>query len=143
MMLDPTILVEGGGMFGYPASVTGRTTVRKSSWEIVKGRYGKPVLTPTWGMDVTETEPMDVVKPQVLTEVEGKTLQKGTILQASRPKNVNRDRSDELVQLRVQEDKRTIPNQIIGKKRSEMTTAEYDMPIYGVETDGQWRTVTQ
>ena len=86
MMLDPTILVEGGGMAGYPASVTGRTTVRTSSWEIVKGRYGKPVLTPTWGMDVTETEPMDVVKPQILTEVEGKTLQKGTILQASRPK---------------------------------------------------------
>ena len=132
----------GGGMAGYPVSVTGRTTVRKSSWEIVKGRYGKPVLTPIWGMGVTESEPTDVVKPQRLTEVEGKTLQKGTILKASRPKNMNRDRSDELVQHRVQEDKRTIPNQIIGKERSEMTTAEYEMPIYGVETDGLWRTVT-
>ena len=129
-------------MAGYPVSVTGRTTVRKSSWEIVKGRYGKPVLTPIWGMDVTESEPTDVVKPQILTAVEGKTLQKGTILKTGRPKNMNRDRSDELVQHRVQEDKRTIPNQVIGKERSEMTTAEYEMPIYGVETDGPWRTVT-
>ena len=55
---------------------------------------------------------------------------------------MNRDRSDELVQHRVQEDKRTIPNQVIGKERSETTTAEYEMPIYGVETDGPWRTVT-
>ena len=129
-------------MARYPVSVTGRTTVRKSSWEIVKGRYGKPVLTPIWGMDVTESEPTDVVIPQILTEVEGKTLQKGTILKASRPKSMNRDRSDEWVQHRVQEDKRTIPNQIIGKERSEMTTAEYEMPIYGVENDGPWRTVT-
>ena len=141
MILDPTIPVEGGGMAGYPVSVTGRTTVRKSSWEIVKGRYGKPVLTPIWGMDVTVSEPTDVVKPQILAAVEGKTLQKGTILKASRPKNMNRDRSDELIQHRVQEDKRTIPNQVIGKERSEMTTAEYEMPIYGVETDGPWRTV--
>ena len=129
-------------MAGYPVSVTGRTTERKSSWEIVKGRYGKPVLTPNWGMDVTESEPTDVVKPQILTAVQGQTLQKGTILKASRPKNMNRDRSDELVQHRVQGDKRTFPNQVIGKERSEMTTAEYEMPIYGVETDGPWRTVT-
>ena len=121
-------------MARYPVSVTGRTTVRTSSWEIVKGRYGKPVLTPTWGMDVTESEPTDVVKPQILTEVEGKTLQKGTIVKASRPKNMNRDRSD---QHRVQEDQfRT------RKERSEMTTAEYEMPKYRVETDGPWRTVT-
>ena len=93
-------------------------------------------------MDVTESEPTDVVKPQILTEVEKKTLHKGTILKASRPKNLNRDRSDELVQHRVQEDNRTIPNQIIEKERSEITTAEYEMPRYGVETDGPWRTVT-
>ena len=55
---------------------------------------------------------------------------------------MNRDRSDELVQHRVQGDKRTFPNQVIGKERSEMTTAEYEMPIYVVETDGPWRTVT-
>ena len=73
-------------MAGYPVSVTGRTTERKSSWEIVKGRYGKPVLTPIWGMDVTESEPTDVVKPQILTAVEGQTLQKGTILKQVGPK---------------------------------------------------------
>ena len=40
MILDPTIPVEGGGgMTGYPVSVNGRMTERKSSWEIVKGRY--------------------------------------------------------------------------------------------------------
>ena len=128
-------------MAGYPASVTGRTTERKSSWEIVKGRYGKPVLTPIWGTDVTGPRPTDVVKPQILTAAEGRTLQKETILKASRPKDMNRDRSDELVQHRVQEAKRTFPDQAIVKERREMTTAEYQMPIYEVETDGPWRTV--
>ena len=122
--------------------MTGKTTVRKSNWEIVKGRYGKPVLTPIWGMDVTDSEPTDVVNPQILTAVEGLTLQKGTIRQASWPKNMNRDRSDELVQHQVQKDERTMPNQVIGKERSETTTAEYEMPIYEVGTDGPWRTVT-
>ena len=109
---------------------------------MIKGRYGKPVLTPIWGMDVTDSEPTDVVKPQILTAVEGQTLQKETILQASWSKNMNRDRSDELVQHRVQKDERIIPNQVIGKERSETTTAEYEMPIYEVGTDGPWRTVT-
>ena len=73
-------------MAGYPVSVTGRTTVRKSSWEIVKGRYGKPVLTPIWGMDVTESEPTDVVKPQILTAVEGKPYRRGQSLKQVGPK---------------------------------------------------------
>ena len=67
-------------MAGYPVSVNGRTTERKSSWEIVKGRYGKPVLTPIWGTDVTESGYTDVVKPPILTAAEGHTSQKETIL---------------------------------------------------------------
>ena len=122
--------------------MTEKTTVRKPNWEIVKGRYGKPVLTPIWGMDVTDSEPTDTVYPQILTAVEERTLQKGTILQASGPNNRNRDRSDELVQQQVQKDERTIPNQVIGKERRETTTAEYEIPIYEVGTDGPWRTVT-
>ena len=122
--------------------MTEKTTVRKSNWEIVKGRYGKPVLTPIWGMDVTDSEPTEAVYPQILTAVEEETLQKGTILQASGPNNRNRDRSDELVQHQVQKDERTIPNQVIGKERRETTTAEYEIPIYEVGTDGPWRTVT-
>ena len=82
--------------------MTEKTTVRKSNWEIVKGRYGKPVLTPIWGMDVTDSEPTEAVYPQILTAVEEQTFQKGTILQASGPNNRNRDRSDELVQHQVQ-----------------------------------------
>ena len=122
--------------------MTEKTTVRKSNWEIVKGRYGKLVLTPIWGMDVTDSEPTDAVYPQILTAVEEQTLQKGTILQASGPNNRNRDRSDELVQHQVQKDERTIPNQVIRKERRETTTAEYEIPIYEVGTDGPWRTVT-
>ena len=77
-----------------------------------------------------------------MTAVEEETLQKGTILQASGPNNRDRDRSDELVQHQVQKDERTIPNQVIGKERRETTTAEYEIPIYEVGTDGPWRTVT-
>ena len=54
-------------MAGYPVSVNGRTTERKSSWEIVKGRYGKPVLTPIWGTDMNESGYNDVVKQTILT----------------------------------------------------------------------------
>ena len=64
-------------MAGYPVSVNGRTTERKSSWEIVKGRYGKPVLTPIWGTDVTESRYIDVVKPPILTAAEGHTSTEG------------------------------------------------------------------
>ena len=60
----------GGGMADYPVSVNGRTTDRKSSWKIVKGRYGKPVLTPIWGTDVTESRYTDVIKPQEMTTAE-------------------------------------------------------------------------
>ena len=93
-------------------------------------------------MDVTDSEPTDAVYPQILIAVEEQTLQKGKILQASKPNNRNRDRSDELVQHQVQKDERTIPNQVIGKERRETTTAEYEIPIYEVGTDGPWRTVT-
>ena len=115
-------------MAEYPVSVNGRTTDRKSSWEIVKGRYGKPVLTPIWGTDVTESGSTDVVKPQILTAAEGHTLQKETILKASRPKDMNRDRFDAPVQHPVQGVKRTFPDQVTVKERREMTTAEYLMP---------------
>ena len=105
------------------------------SWEIVKGRYGKPVLTPIWGTDVTESGSTDVVKPQILTAAEGHTLQKETILKASRPKDMNRDRFDEPVQHPVQGAKRTFPDQATVKERREM------MQKNEVETDGSWRTV--
>ena len=128
-------------MADYPVSVNGRTTDRKSSWKIVKGRYGKPVLTPIWGTDVTESRSTDVVKPQILTAAEGHTLQRETILKASRPKDMNGNRFDEPVQHPVQGVKRTFPDQATVKERREMTTAEYLMPKCEVETDGSWRTV--
>ena len=131
----------GGGMADYPVSVNGRTTDRKSSWKIVKGRYGKPVLTPFWGTDVTESRSNDVVKPQILTAAEGHTLQRETILKASRPKDMHGNRCDEPVQHPVQGVKRTFPDQATVKERREMTTAEYLMPQCEVETDGSWRTV--
>ena len=142
MLLDPTIPVEGGGgMAGYPVSVNGRTTARKSSWEIVKGRYGKPVLTPIWGTDVTESGYTDVVKRPILTATEGHTSQKETILKASRPKDMKQDRFDEPVQHPVQGAKRTFLDQATVKERREMTTAAYLMPINEVEIDRSWRTV--
>ena len=128
-------------MAGYPVSVNGRTTERKSCWEIVKGRYGKPVLTPIWRTDVTESGSTDVVKPPILTAAEGHTSQKETILNASRPKDINQDRFDEPVQHPVQGAKRTFPDQATVKERREMTTAEYLMPINEVETNRSWRTV--
>ena len=131
---------RGGGKADYPVSVNGRTTDRKSSWEIVKGRYGKPVLTPIWGTDVTESGSTDVVKPQILTAAERHTLQMETILKASRPKDMNLDRFDEPMQHPVQGVKRTFPDQATVKERREMTTAEYLMPKNDVETDGSWRT---
>ena len=128
-------------MAGYPVSVNGRTTERKSSWEIVKGRYGKPVLTPIWGTDLTESRDIDVVKPPILTAAEGHTSQKETILKASRPKEMNQDRFDEPVQHPVQGAKRTFPDQATVKERREMPTAECLMPINEVEIDRSWRTV--
>ena len=128
-------------MAGYPVSVNGRTTERKSSWEIVKGRYGKPVLTPIWGTDVTESGYTDVVKPPILTAAEGHNSQRETILKASRPKDMNQDRFDEPVQHPVQGAKKTFLDQATVKERREMTTAEYLMPINEVEIDRSWRTV--
>ena len=128
-------------MAEYPVSVNGRTTDRKSSWIIVKGQYGKPVLTPIWGTDVTESRSTDVVKPQILTTAEGHTLQREMILKASRPKDMNGNRFDEPVQHPVQGVKRTFPDQATVKERREMTTAEYLMPKCEVETDGSWQTV--
>ena len=128
-------------MAGYPVSVNGRTTERKSSWEIVKGRYGKPVLTPIWGTDVTESRYNDVVKPPILTAAEGHNSQRETILKASRPKDMNQDRFDKPVQHPVQGAKKTFLDQATVKERREMTTAEYLMPINEVEIDRSWRTV--
>ena len=128
-------------MDGYPVSVNGRTTARKSSWEIVKGRDGKPVLTPIWGTDVTESGYTDVVKRPIVTAAEGHTSQKETILKTSRPKDMKQDRFDEPVQHPVLGAKRTFLDQATVKERREMTTAAYLMPINEVEIDRSWQTV--
>ena len=77
-------------------------TTKKSSWEIVKDRYGKPVLTPIWGADVTESRCIDVVKPPKMTAAEGHTPRKETILKTSRPKEMDKDRFEQPVQPPVQ-----------------------------------------
>ena len=61
MLLDPTI-PEEGGMIGHPGSLDGRTTKEKTCWNVIKDRYGKPVLIPFCGADVTESGCPGMVK---------------------------------------------------------------------------------
>ena len=68
-------------MTGYPVSLNGRTTKKESNLEIVKDRYGKPVLTPIWGTDVTESRCIDVVKPPMMTAAEGYTPRRRSLKQ--------------------------------------------------------------
>ena len=48
MLLDPTIPGEGGGggTVGYPVPQNGMMKPKRLCLDIVKDRYGKPVLTP-------------------------------------------------------------------------------------------------
>ena len=128
-------------MTGYPVSLNGRTIKKNSSLEIVKDRYGKPVLTPIWGADVTESRCIDVVKPPMMTAAEGYTPRKETILKTSRPNEMDNNRFEQPVQPPVRGANMTLPDQVTIKERREKTAAECLMPLNEVTIDRSWHKV--
>ena len=128
-------------MTGYPVSLNSKTTKKKSSLEIVKDRYGKPVLTPIWGADVTESRCIDVVKPPMMTAAEGHTPRKETILKTSRPNEMDNNRFEQPVQPPVRGANMTLPDQVTVKERREKTAAECLMPLNEVTIDRSWHKV--
>ena len=110
-------------MTGYPVSLNGRTTKKESSLDIVQDRYGKPVLTPIWGTDVTESRCIDVVKPPMMTAAEGYTPRKETILKTSRPNEMDNNRFEQPMQHPVRGANMTLTDQVTIKERRERTTA--------------------
>ena len=128
-------------MTGYPVSLNGRTTQKKSNWNITKDRYGKPVLTPIWGADVTESRCIDVVKPSMMTTAEGQTPRNETILKTSWPKEMDNNRFEKPVQPPVRGANMTLPDQVTVKERREKTAAECLMPLNGVTIDRSWHKV--
>ena len=129
-------------MTGYPVSLNGRTTQKKNSClEIVKGRYGKPVLTPIWGADVTESRCIDVVKPPMMTAAQGYTPRKETIIKTSRPNEMDNNRFEQPVQPPVRGANVTLPDQVTIKERREKTAADCLMPLNEVTIDRSWHKV--
>ena len=115
-------------MTGYPISLNGRTTQNKSSWKLIKDRYGKPVLTPIWGADVTESRCIDVVKPSMMTTAEGQTPRSETILKTSWPNEMDNNRFKQSVQPPVREASMPLSDQVSVEERREKSAAECPMP---------------
>ena len=110
-------------MTGYPVSLNGRTTQKKSSWNIIKDRIGKPVLTPIRGADVAESRCIDVVQPSMMTAAEGQTPRNETILKTSWPKVMDNNRYEQPVQSPVLGANMTLPDQVTVKEKREKTAA--------------------
>ena len=125
-------------MTGYPVPLDSRTTQKKSSWNIIKDRYGKPVLTPIWGADVTESRCIEVVQPSMMTAAEGQTPRKETILKTSWPKIMDNNRFEQPLQPPVRGANMTIPDHVTMKQKSGMTAPECQIPPNGVTIDRSW-----
>ena len=142
-------------MTGYPVSLDGRTTQKKTSWNVIKDRYGKPVLTPIWGADVTESRCIEMVKPSMMTAAEGPTPRKETMLKTSWPKKMDNNRFEQPLQPPVRGANMTLPDQATVKERREKTAeaiiftnttdgqpnAGCLMPLNGVTIDRSWHKV--
>ena len=128
-------------MTGYPVFLNGRTTQNKPSWKLIKGRYGKPVLTPIWGADVTESRCIDVVKPSMMTTAEGQTPRSETILKTSWPNEMDNNRFKQSVQPPVREASMPLSDHVSVEERREKSAAECPMPPNGVTIDRSWHKV--
>ena len=142
-------------MIGHPGSLDGRTTKEKTCWNVIKDRYGKPVLTPICGADVTESECPGMVKSSMMTATEGHTPRKETMLKTSWLKNMDNNRFEQPLQPPVRRANVTLPDQTTVKERREMTAeaiifadatdgkipAGCQMPLNGVMIDRSWHKV--
>ena len=80
MILDPMIPGEGGGgTVGYPVPQNGMMKPGRLCLDIIKDRYGKPVLTPIRGAEVAKTECFEVVQRSMMTAAKGRIPRNGMI----------------------------------------------------------------
>ena len=129
-------------MTGYPATLNGKTIQNNSSWKLIKDRYGKPVLTPIRGADVTESGCSDVDVPSMTTTAEGHTPRRGTLLKTSWANEMDNNRFKQSVQPPVWEASIPLSNQVPAEKRWEKSAAECLMTPNGVSSDRSWHKVT-
>ena len=140
-------------MIGHPGSLDGRTT--KTCWNVIKDRYGKPVLTPICGADATESGCPGMVQSSRMTATEGHTPRKETMLKTSWLKNMDNNRFEQPLQPPVRRADVTLPDQTTVKERREMTAeaiiftdatdgkipAGCQMPLNDVTIDRSWHKV--
>ena len=119
-------------MIGHPGYFDGKTTKEKTCWNVIKDRYGKPVLTPFCGADVTESGCPGMVKSSRMTASEGHTPQKETMLKTSGIKNMDNNRFEQPLQPPVRGANVTLPDQTTVKERRE---------INGLTIDRSWHKV--
>ena len=128
-------------MTGYPVSLNGMTTQKKLSWNIIKDRYGKPVLIPIRGADVAKSRCIDVVQRSMMTAAKGQTPRNETKLKTSWPKEMDNNRYEKPVQSPVRGANVTLPDHATVKEKSGKTAARCIMPLNGVTIDRSWHKV--
>ena len=140
-------------MIDHPGSSDGRTT--KICWNVIKDRYGKPVLTPNCGADVTDSGCPGMVQSSRMTVTEGHTPRNETRLKTSGLKQVSNNRFKQPRQPPVRGVGVTLPDQTPVKQRRKMTAeattftdatnskipAGCNMPLNNVTIDGSWHKV--
>ena len=80
--------------------------------DIIKDRYGKPVLTPIRGAEVAKTECFEVVQRSMMTAAKGPNPRNGTIHKTNGPKEVDNNRYEKPVQSPYWGANMTIPDHV-------------------------------
>ena len=104
--------------------------------DIVKDRYGKPVLTPIRGVEVAKTECF--VQRSMMTAAKGPIPWNGTIPKTNWPKEVDNNRYEKPVRSPYWGTNMTIPDHVTIKQKSGMTAAKCQIPLNGVAIDRLW-----
>ena len=139
MLLDPTIPGEGGGgTVGYPVPQNGMMKPKRLCLDIIKDRYGKPVLTPIRGAEVAKTECFEVVQRSMMTAAKGPIPWNGTIPKMNWPKEVDNNRYEKPVRSPYWGTNMTIPDHVTMEQKSGMTAAKCQIPPNGVTIDRLW-----
>ena len=129
----------GGGGYGWiPRPSERYDDSKKLGLDIIKDRYGIPVLTPIWGAEVAKTECFEVVQRSMMTAAKAPIPRNETIHRTNWPKEMDNNRYEKLVQSPYWEANMTIPDHVKLEQKSGTTAAGCQIPLNGVTVDRSW-----